>query len=293
MNKHAYLIIAHNNFYILERLILLIDDTRNDIYLHIDKKVNNFDFDYFKKIPKFSDIYFVDRINVGWGSFNMIKAELNLFKAASKNNYEYYHLISGVDLPIKTQDYIHDFFDRHKGKEFLTCLKDQFTKKQNIEARLSKYYLFQQFGRNNRIAKFINNIFIKIQDILKVNRYKGEFKIYYGAQWVSLTHNAVEFLLSKEDFIERTFKYTLCCDEVYKQTVIMQNNELRKNLYLKEYNEAHVSYNMRHVDWKRGCPYVFRESDYKELMEIYSLFARKFDENVDKNIVDMIYNALK
>ena len=48
--KHAYLIMAHNEPYILERLLKLIDDKRNDIYLHIDKKWHDFDFEYFKKI---------------------------------------------------------------------------------------------------------------------------------------------------------------------------------------------------------------------------------------------------
>ena len=35
---------AHNNFYILEKLLHLLDDPRNDIYVHIDKKVSEFDF---------------------------------------------------------------------------------------------------------------------------------------------------------------------------------------------------------------------------------------------------------
>ena len=30
--KHAYLIIAHNEFKILEKLVHLLDDSRNDIY---------------------------------------------------------------------------------------------------------------------------------------------------------------------------------------------------------------------------------------------------------------------
>ena len=34
--KHAYLILAHNEFVILERLIQAIDDERNDIYIHFD-----------------------------------------------------------------------------------------------------------------------------------------------------------------------------------------------------------------------------------------------------------------
>ena len=58
MEKHAYLIIAHNEFYILERLIKLLDDKRHDIYLHIDLKVKDFDFDYFQKLVKESNLYF-------------------------------------------------------------------------------------------------------------------------------------------------------------------------------------------------------------------------------------------
>ena len=47
----------------------------------------------------------------------------------------------------------------------------------------------------------------------------------------------------------------------------------------------------RHIDWERGSnnnPYVFRESDYKELMNSTALFARKFDLNIDKKIVEKL-----
>ena len=50
MEKHADLILAHNNFYILERLVKLLDYEFNDIYIHIDKKVRYFKFNYFKSI---------------------------------------------------------------------------------------------------------------------------------------------------------------------------------------------------------------------------------------------------
>lgn len=40
--KHAYLILAHNEFVILERLIQSIDDERNDIYIHFDGKLENY-----------------------------------------------------------------------------------------------------------------------------------------------------------------------------------------------------------------------------------------------------------
>ena len=50
VNKHAYLIMAHGNFELLEKLLRQIDDPRNDIYIHIDKKVAHFDFYYFDKV---------------------------------------------------------------------------------------------------------------------------------------------------------------------------------------------------------------------------------------------------
>lgn len=41
MQKHAYMIIAHNDFDLLETLVRLLDDPRNDLYIHIDAKVQD------------------------------------------------------------------------------------------------------------------------------------------------------------------------------------------------------------------------------------------------------------
>ncbi|MBN9647094.1 glycosyl transferase [Terrisporobacter glycolicus] len=293
MEKHAYLIIAHNDFYTLEKLIKILDDYRNDIFIHIDKKVRNFNFDYFKRICKFSKIEFVERIKVFWGDFSIIEAELNLYRSAIKGNYKYYHLLSGADLPIKSQDYIHDFFDKNSGTEFLTSLKDEFTQKQNIKDRIYKYHLFLRFKSNNKILNYIENLSLKFQDLLNINRFDKNYKIYYGSQWASLTHYSVKYLLSKEQWIIKYFNYTLCGDEVYKQTVLINNENIKNKLYLREYNSAHVSYNMRHIDWSRGGPYVFKENDYNELLNVYSLFARKFNSNQDYKIIDKIYGNFK
>ena len=40
MNKHAYLIIAHTDFHQLLQLVKQLDDVRNDIYIHIDRKAS-------------------------------------------------------------------------------------------------------------------------------------------------------------------------------------------------------------------------------------------------------------
>ncbi len=40
MSKHAYLVMAHNDWSLLSKLLRCIDDPRNDIFIHIDKKAS-------------------------------------------------------------------------------------------------------------------------------------------------------------------------------------------------------------------------------------------------------------
>lgn len=47
--KHAFLIIAHNEYPVLEVLLSMLDDERNDIYLHIDKRATEL-FQQIKKV---------------------------------------------------------------------------------------------------------------------------------------------------------------------------------------------------------------------------------------------------
>lgn len=69
MEKHAYLILAHSQFNLLKKLMLLLDDERNDIYLHIDSKVKDISVIKSEILPKikYSSINFVPRHNVNWG----------------------------------------------------------------------------------------------------------------------------------------------------------------------------------------------------------------------------------
>ena len=70
---HAYMIIAHRQFDLLAKLITALDDERNDIFVHIDAKVRDFDFEKFKVLPKRSRIYFTPRSGVTWGDFSQVK----------------------------------------------------------------------------------------------------------------------------------------------------------------------------------------------------------------------------
>ena len=83
---------------------------------------------------------FIKRIKIRWGGFSQIKCELLLLKAAYKKNYDYYHLLSGVDLPLKTQ-ITSTIFYKNKGKEFIHF--DQYKYDNTNNEKIMFYQYFQ------------------------------------------------------------------------------------------------------------------------------------------------------
>lgn len=283
--KDAYLILAHRNDYLFNTLIELLDNENNDIYIHMDKKTKNINEELIKNKVKKSNIYFVDRIKCNWGGFSLVKAELNLLKEATKNNYRYYHLLSGQDLPIKFQNEIYDFFEKHKGKQFISFQDEKF----NFKKRIKYYYPFQEIlGRKSfktLYGKILCNIPIKLQNIFKLYRNKN-VSFQKGDQWFSITNDFAKYIIENEKKYKKIFKNTYCSDELFIQTALI-NSKYMNDLYSNKYNNPKVSVK-RFIDWNRGTPYVWKKDDFNELISSEALYARKFDEKTDKEIINKI-----
>ncbi len=281
---HAYMIIAHNQFELLEKLVKSLDDNRNDIYIHIDAKVKNFDFDRIKNAVKFSSVYFTDkRYAIKWASFDMVKAEYALLEKVFENGngYDYVHLLSGVDLPIKSNDYIHSFFEKNNGKEFV-----HFTHKALNKHELDRVKAYHfAMGRRNYLNRFFTYLESKLANIFKINRIKN-LEVQKGSQWFSITGDFAQYIFSHKDFVFKQFKHTYIPDEFFVQTLLI-NSEFKNNLYMLGYDDNHEAC-ARLIDWKRGNPYVWRVEDFEEIKNSPCIFARKFDLDVDKKIVEKI-----
>ena len=282
--KHAYLILAHNNFYTLKVLLKLLDNENNDIYIHIDKKTRNVPKEEILSVVQKSNLHWVTPIKTYWGHSSLVNAELKLIKTAILNGeYEYLHLISGVDLPLKKQSEIHKFFEDNKGKEFVGF--SNF--KNNYEDRVKYYYWLQKYEKNSKITAKLQEILTKFQKILKVNRLKNSnINIQKGCQWVSITGDFAKYIIKQEKWIQKFFANTNCSDELLMQTILI-NSPFAKNIYNK--NDEYKSC-LREIDWERGSPYVWKKEDKDILLSSNNIFARKLDENVDKEIMKIIMN---
>ena len=128
MKKHAYLLMVHNHEKQVEVLLSLLDNRNNDIYVHIDKKSKDITEDQLRKCINKSNIYFVNSMDVQWAGYSMIECELSLMENALKKEYSYLHLLSGADLPVKSQKQIHDFFERMREKNLFNSIQKKYRK---------------------------------------------------------------------------------------------------------------------------------------------------------------------
>lgn len=287
MKKHAYLIKAHHQFDLLKKLLKLLDDERNDIYIHIGRR--NIPKDEFEKCVGKSGVFWVPATKEAWGGYSQIRSELALFKCAAAQEYDYYHLLSGSDLPIKTQDEIHSFFDKYKGKEFIHFSPKNIC--ENSRHKYDQYHFFQEkIGkRQDGVIYKAERFLLFAQKRIGIHRADNDIQYCMGANWVSITHKLVQFILINQAKIRKWFHASLCCDEFFIQTLVW-NSELKKNVFSLEDDYMAC---LRLIDWERGNPYVWRINDYEELIHAPHLFARKFDETVDFEIIDKMYRYIE
>ena len=109
-----------------------------------------------------------------------------------------------------------------------------------------------------------------------------------GRNWFSITHGLAELVVKEEPWIREIFKKSVCGDELFLQTIARSSEYAEK---ICNQNTMPEIADTRFIDWQRGSnnnPYVFRESDYEELKASKALFARKFDLNIDKKIVEKL-----
>ena len=279
--RHAYLIIAHNEFELLQLLVSALDAPWADIYVHIDRKC--------KALPdlhtEHSRLDVFSEVDARWGDYSLIECEYALFERASSfAHYDYYHLLSGVDLPIKPKQYIYDFFQANAGKEFIDAYPYDV---KEVERKVRYFHIFtKSFRGGNFLIRGIRAMALRMQMILHIERSRGiEFK--KGAQWVSVTDGFVRYLIGQKDWVREHFHHTFCGDEIFLQTVCWNSPFRDKAFKSAEWGNG----NMRFIDWSDGEIHTLDSSYLKQLKNSNCLFARKFTcgniEIID-NIRDLI-----
>ncbi|MEC6747672.1 beta-1,6-N-acetylglucosaminyltransferase [Marinilactibacillus sp. XAAS-LB27] len=315
MIKIAYLILAHSDPENLKRLVDRLDDHKASFFVHIDQKT---DVEKFKNyLVGYKDVHFIEqRYNIYWGGFSIIRAEIALVRASigSSKQFDRYVLLSGADYPIKSADYIYDYFEKNKEIEFIRGIN--LEKLENKELFGSHIDYWQKhdypFIRKTNTIFFtafrasINRVLRNFKLSSKIRHDK--FDLYHGSQWWALSDDCLRELIetydqNKEDY--KVFEIMFAPDEKFFHTLFFNSNYSNRNQASGP--DQPIQMDKRGEDTSRQTSLLanihfldasmtkwFTKEDYDLLKNSEKLFVRKVStdrseallEKIDKEILN-------
>lgn len=289
--KIAFLILCHKNPTQVNKLITVLNDKDVAFYIHVDKKSN-----MSINIKKGDNIHLLDdskRLDIKWGQNQMIHATVNLIESALKEDteYDYFWFLSGQDFPIKSIDYIKKYLDKNRGINYMDIMsKDDKLYKRFLKRNELKYAKFMP--NQDIVSTIIKHLYILItggpnKTLLFKRKNKTGLDFNFGSSWWILNYDCIHSMynriMTNKDIL-KYFDNCLCPDESLFQSLFMSSS----------YNGTQKEIPIL-IDWKgqNRHPKTFTINDYDELHNSKYLMARKFDENVDNEIIEKLYNDFK
>lgn len=287
--EKAYLIMAHKYPKQIFRLVSRLNDGTSEFFIHIDKKA---DFAQFQNLKEFGNIvHFTERFDATWGGYGLIKPYLSAMKTVrdSEKNFDRILLLSGQDYPIKSNEYINDFFKNSPYSNFIDYFPIPNYKKwpgsdRGGWYRVDKYY-FGTKWYNFLCSKGLNLLSTYIPFLRR--KIPNKMKPFTGQTWWNLDMYALNYILdytAKHPEYMDFHKNTFVADELFVQMIIA-NSKDEKLLQSIENTEK------RFTIWEKSDsahPNILRKTDLTAIQASDDLFARKFDENEDAEILDLI-----
>lgn len=272
----AHIILTYTNPQLTERLIKRLTHKNFDFYIHVDKKFSITPYLYLQEYP---NVYLIkNREDVRWAGYNTIKATFKCVKevALSGKTYDYLNFISGQDYPIKPAEYIIDFLDRNNGKQFLEYQSFEEEWHEAIP-RITKYHFTNyKFKGQYFLERWINRV-------LPIRRIPNELKPYGKSMFWMLQPEKAMYVVNYVEsnlHLKRFFNFTWGSDEFVFQTILMNS----------PYKDLLVNNDYRYIDWSAGGshPKILGLEDVEKLKASDDLFARKFNVNTDKHLLDIL-----
>lgn len=260
--RHVIMVIGHGlNAEILQTTVSYLDSEEIDFLVHWDVR-----YPEPKLVSRKSEIKFVSPSRVNWGTYDQISATRKLLNDAlrSNKNYDYFHLISSVDVPLFTKEKFQDFFS---GKDYVSFSEDINEK---IRERIDFYWPTKFINLKTKHGQRYVSVVRLFNRLLRVKRLSRTQSVLKGSNWFSLTRASAERVAAFSKY--KMFEHSYLADELFVQMVLGTSDVEDKSENIQA---------ARYVDWKRGEPFVFGMDEVAELRGVFNTkyaFARKVVE---------------
>lgn len=280
--KLVYFILIHKNPNQVKLLIDQLTTSSTEFILHVDLKA---DLNAFKSILYGKHIhYLTNRVNVNWGGFSMVDA-INEGMIFAINNLKFnrFIYITGQDFPIKSNKFLLNYFAENPTLNLINGFK--LPDEQWADCGVSRITNFSFSDiKFSIVRKILNRTF-------SVFNIKRKFNI--GFDWFGGTaYFAISYELAREIItdlngmakkIKKHLKYAYCPDEIYFNTLFHNILGIKNS-----------AFNFHLIKWPREGrhPLILQATDIDEIFNSDKLFARKFDLEVDGEIINLVKKTI-
>lgn len=294
--RTAYILQIHKNPDQANMFIKqIISEKHADVFIHLDKK-NYVELN--KNIIKHPNVKILqESIDVKWGDITLVDATLLLIKEviAAGKKYNFVCIRSGQDMLVKNG--FKDFLVNNKNKIFMNAYhvdrKEPHAAFVNVSwPKLARRLYINPFHPYRVLRRAIAYLYGLGWNLLpNRNALPENFKIYNGSNWFCMPFEVANYIikfLNDNKWYYEVFRNSLVPDEFFFQTLIMnskyKSDVVNNNLMYIKFGESLKS---------RNNPITLKMEHINVIKNSNEFFARKFDENVDKLVIEYFLNEAR
>jgi hypothetical protein len=275
----AYCILTYKEPERVARLVNRLQTDTDFMYIHFDTMIGKQRFKEWKKFIEMKcpqkNIEIVSKFRCKWGSFGQVDATLSAMKYYEDYNYDYFINLSGECYPLKPPEVIKKELNG-QNCGFMEFFRIPYGSwwRGGLNRIKNRFYFIPRMGYP----------YVRIFSIPRLKKgLPCGLEPYGGRGGFCLPKEHVSYVIQfveKNPNVRKFFKRTLIPDEIFFQTILM-NSPLRSKV---------VNDNKRYIDFatKDAHPKILTKDDLGNMKKSGKLFARKFNLDVDKDILDII-----
>jgi hypothetical protein len=295
IQRTAYILTIHKNPDQVNKFIKqIISEDHADVFIHIDKK----NTDLNEKIIRSPRVKILkENIDVKWGDITQVDATILLLKEviATGNKYDFIVFRSGQDMLVKNG--FTEFLSKNKNKIFMNAYhvdrKEPHAAFVNVSwPKFARKLYINPFHPYRVFRRVVSSLYgIGFNILPNKNTLPKDFSIYNGSNWFCIPLEVTKYILKfidKNKWYYEAFKNSLVPDEFFFQTLIMnceyKSDVVDNNLMYIKFGEALKN---------RNNPITIRMEHINVINSSNKFFARKFDENLDKLVIEYFSNEVR
>lgn len=268
----GYVVLAYKSPEQIVRLLSRVTTGATAVVVHVDRIMDTDDYgELCRQAEELGDVSFLERTRTYWGGFGLVRATLRgIDRLLADATVDYVILLTGQDYPLRSPREIDQFLETAGGHSFLhnSPLPYRAWGPRGGLERVERWHLMRARPHSLRLPW--------------KRELPGRLKPYGGEAYWCLSRRVAEhvslFVRQNPRFV-RFFERVFVPDELFFQTIVM-NSELRDEV---------VDDTLHFVDWDADpSPMILTMRDLSRLDASGKLFARKFDLDVDSDVLDRL-----